>query len=160
MPFFEPRLQHVKVTFSPFSTDSMLTIGQVVLDHIRTRIKAVQDVTDAPAKPLKAKYAEEKVKGRYVALGGPKKFSGLPYRDWTLRGRTLAACRVKFASQDRATIGPTSEETGKIMTVRNRLDKMWGMSPSDGEALVSIVLATLRQTAVVRVEKVGTQKIA
>jgi hypothetical protein len=160
MPFFETRVQNVKVTFSPFSSDSMLAIGQVVLDHIRDRIKAVQDVTDSRAKPLKQKYADEKRQGRYVALGGPVKYRGLPYRDWTLRGRTLQACKVKFASQDRATIGPTSEETGKIMTVRNRVDHMWGMSPKDSEALVAVTLATLRTAAVVRVEKTSKEKIA
>jgi hypothetical protein len=153
-------MQHVKVTFSPFSSESMMTIGQVVLDHIRERIQSVQDVTDSRAKPLKETYAEEKRKGRYVALGGPRKYTGLPYRDWTLRGRTMQALKVKFASQDRVTIGPTSEETGKIVTVRNRVDKMWGMSPSDNEALVAVVLATLRTSAVVRVEKMGQQKIA
>jgi len=153
MPFFETRLQHAKVSFSPFSTESMLTIGQVVLDHIRDRIKSVQDIHDSRALPLKDKYAEEKRKGRFVALGGPKRYSGLPVRDWTLRGRTLQACKVKFASQDRATIGPTSEETGKIMTARNRVDKMWGMSPRDNEALVAVVMATLRTAAVVRVER-------
>ena len=159
MPIFQTRLQEAKVSFSPFSTDSMLAIGSVLLDHIRSRIQSVQDVTDSRAKPLKEKYAEEKRKGRYVALGGPKKYSGLPFRDWTLRGRTLSACKVKFASQDRATIGPTSEETGKIMTARNRLDKMWGVSPSDGQALQAAVLATLRTTAIVRVER-GSRQVA
>jgi hypothetical protein len=159
MPIFETRLQHVQVSFSPFSTESMLAIGNIVLNHIRDRIQAVQDVTDSRAKPLKETYAEEKRRGRHVALGGPRKYAGLPYRDWTLRGRTLSACRVKFASQDRATIGPTSEETGKIMTARNRVDKMWGISPSDGQALQAAVLATLRTTAIVRVER-GKREVA
>jgi hypothetical protein len=158
MPFFQPRIQTVKVTFSPFSTDSMMAIGNVVLDHIKERIQSVTDASDNRAKPLKETYAEEKRKGRYVALGGPRKFSGLPVRDWTLRGRTMQGLKVKFASQDRVTIGPTSAETGKIVTVRNRVDKMWGMSPSDSEALVAVTLATLRTTAVVRTERTGTQQ--
>jgi hypothetical protein len=160
MPMFETRLQNVKLTFSPFSTENMMTIGQVLLDHIVTRIKSAQDVTDSAAKPLKPTYAEEKRQGRRVALGGPQKYRGAPYRDWTLRGRTLSACKVKFASQDRATIGPTSEETGKIMTARNRLDHMWGISPSDGEALTAVILATFRQAAPVRVERVGSRQAA
>lgn len=157
MAFFQPRLQQVKVTFSPFSTQNMLDIGQVVLDHIRDRIHSVQDVRDAPAKPLTEKYADAKRKGRYVTLGGPRKYSGLPYRDWTLRGRTLGSCRVKFASQDRATIGPTSEESGRIMTIRNKVDKMWGLSPSDAEALVAATLRTLQTHQIVRAQH---QKVA
>jgi hypothetical protein len=157
MALFETRIQEVKISFSPFSAEEMQKIGQIVLDHIVARIQSVQDVNDSRAKPLKETYAEEKRKGRYVALGGPKKFSGLPFRDWTLRGRTLSSCKVKFASQERATIGPTSQETGMIMTVRNRVDKMWGISPSDGEALQAAVLATLRQAPPVRVQLMGTR---
>jgi hypothetical protein len=158
MPIFETRLQNVKVTFSPFSTDQMMTIAEVVLDHIKARIQSVQDVTDSRAKPLKETYAEEKRKGRFVALGGPRRYSGLPYRDWTLRGRTMQGLKVKFASQERATIGATSEETGKILGARNRVDNMWGISPSDGAALQAVVLATLRQSAAVRVELMGYGK--
>ena len=157
MPLFETRMQEVKITFSPFSAVEMSRIAQIVLDHIVARIQSVQDTNDSRAKPLKETYADEKRKGRYVSLSGPKKFTGLPYRDWTLRGRTLSACKVKFASQERATIGPTSEETGKIMTVRNRLDKMWGISPSDGEALQAAVIATLREAPPVRVELMGNR---
>jgi hypothetical protein len=160
MPTFETRIQEIKITYSPFSSVEMTTIGQVVLDHIKARIQSVQDVTDSRAKPLKENYAEEKRKGRFVALGGPKRYSGLPYRDWTLRGRTMQGLKVKYASQERVTIGPTSEETAKIVTARNRVDKMWGVSPSDGEALTAVVMATLRQTPAVRVERTGVRKVA
>lgn len=156
MPLFEARMQHVKLTFSPFSADQMMTIGQVLLDKIVTRIKSAQDVTDSRARPLKPSYAEEKVRGRRVALGGPRKYTGLPFRDWTLRGRTLSACRVKFASQERVTIGPTSQETGMIMTARNRLDNMWGVSPSDQLVLNAVILETFKQAPPVRVERMGS----
>lgn len=160
MPIFETRMQHVKLTFSPFSSAEMLTIGQVLLDKIRTRIKSVEDVNDSRAKPLNPRYAEQKQRGRFVALGGAKRYSGLPYRDWTLRGRTLSACKVKFASEERVTIGPTSAETGKIMMGRNAKDHMWGVSPSDAQALHSVILATLRQAPVVRVENLGRRRVA
>jgi len=159
MPIFEAKIREVKMSISPFSSTEMMAIGSIVLDHIKARIASVQDVTDSRAKPLKENYAEEKREGRYVAFGGPKKYRGLPYRDWTLRGRTMQGLKVKYASQERVTIGPTSEETGKIVTARNRLDKMWGMSPSDTEALHAAVMATLRQTPTVRVEKTS-RKVA
>ena len=159
MPIFEARVQEIKVTFSPFSSSEMSAIGSIVLDHIKARIASVQDVTDSRAKPLKDSYAQEKVKGRSVAKSFGK-FKGHPYRDWTLRGRTMQGLKVKYASQERVTIGPTSEEIATIVTARNRIDKMWGMSPSDCDALQAAVMATLRQTPAVRVEKTGTRKAA
>lgn len=159
MPTFEARIQQIKVTYSPFSSAEMMTIGQVVLEHIVDRIKSVQDVTDSRAKPLKDTYMREKVRGRSVAKSFGR-FKGLPVRDWTLRGRTLGACKVKYASQERVTIGPTSEETATIITARTRIDKMWGVSPSDGEALTAVIKATLLQTPAVRVERVGERKVA
>jgi hypothetical protein len=129
----------------------MMAIGQAVLDHIKERISSVQDVTDSRAKPLKETYAEEKRKGRHVALGGPKKYSGLPYRDWTLRGRTMQSLKVKVASEERVTIGPTSQETMMIVLARNRVDKMWGLSPSDHEALNAAVRAAFLQNKSIRV---------
>jgi hypothetical protein len=154
--FFETRIRHLKLTYSPFSSESMMTIGQVVLDHMVARIQSVTDNTDGAAKPLKEAYAKEKVKGRHVALGGPRIYRGLPVRDWTLRGRTLQSCKVKFASEDRVTIGPTMNETAMIILARNRTDKMWGIAPSDREALLAIIRATLLRVKAVRVEKIGS----
>jgi hypothetical protein len=151
MPLFEARITHSRLTFSPFTSEAMMTIGGVVLDHIKTRITSVQDLTDSRAKPLTDRYATEKREGRYVALGGPRKYSGLPYRDWTLRGRTMQSLKVKVASEERVTIGPTSQETTMIVLARNRKDKMWGLSPSDREALNAVVRATLLQNKMVRV---------
>jgi hypothetical protein len=151
MAFFQTKIRHSTMTFSPFTAESMSVIGQVVLDHIRQRIQSVQDVTDGHAKPLKANYAEEKRKGRYVAMGGARKYSGLPVRDWTLRGRTLQSLKVKTASEDRVTIGPTMAETAMIIAVRNRQDHMWGVSPSDQEALYAVIRATLKTQKVARV---------
>lgn len=159
MPFFETRVRNLKLTFSPFSSEAMMSIGQVVLDHIRERIQSAKDVTDSPSKPLRPSYAEEKAKGRYVALGGPTKYRGKPVRDWTLRGRTMQACKVKTASQNSVVIGPTSDETSKIMMWRNRVDNMWGISPSDHEAMLAVVRASLRG-AVVRVERTALEKVA
>jgi hypothetical protein len=154
MPFFEARIQWVKVTVSPFAPDEMMDIAQVTLDHIRTRIQSVKDWEDNPAKPLKDNYAKQKVKGRRVARTGGQIFRGLPVRDWTLRGRTLQSLKVKYASQDRATIGPTSEEANMIIAVRNKLDHMWGLAPSDLEAMYAAIRATLmRSRTFLHIEK-------
>jgi hypothetical protein len=151
MAIFQARITHARLSFSPFTSESMMTIGQITLDHIRQRIQSVQDVTDSRAKPLKESYAEQKRLGRRVALGGPQKYTGLPYRDWTLRGRTMQSLKVKVASENRVTIGPTSQETTMIILARNRKDNMWGLSPSDYEALYAVIRQTLLQVKSVRV---------
>ncbi|HEY1898123.1 MAG TPA: hypothetical protein VGG62_17720 [Terracidiphilus sp.] len=153
MPMFQARITHTRLSFSPFASESMMIIGQVVLDHIKARIQSVKDVTDSQAKPLKESYAEQKRQGRYVVLGGPKKYSGLPVRDWTLRGRTMQSLKVKVASEERVTIGPTSQETTMIVLARNKKDKMWGLSPSDYEALYTEVRSAILRTKVIRVIK-------
>jgi hypothetical protein len=159
MPLFETRIQEIKLTMSPFSSAEMAKIGEVVLDHMVARIKSVKDVTDSPARPLKPTYAEEKKRGRRVALSTGT-FRGQGVRDWTLRGRTLSSCKVKYASQERVTIGPTSEESNKIITGRNNLDKMWGLSPTDEEALHAVIIATLQQSPPVRLQLMGYGKKA
>ena len=153
MAFFETRIRHSTLTFSPFSSESMATIGQVVLDHIRDRIQSAQDVNDSHSKPLKESYAEEKRRGRRVALGGARKYTGLPVRDWTLRGRTMVSLKVKTASEDRVTIGPTLPETAMIISVRNKVDHMWGMAPSDYQAMYAVIRATLITVKAVRWQK-------
>jgi hypothetical protein len=151
MAFFQTKIVHSTLVFSPFTAETMMGIGQVVLDHMVSRIQSVHDNQDNAARPLRERYAEEKRRGRRVAMGGPKKYVGLPYRDWTLRGRTLSSCKVKTASEDRCTIGPTMGETNMIILVRNKLDHMWGLSPSDYEALYAIIRASLIQQKSVRV---------
>jgi hypothetical protein len=155
MAMFEVRTRNLRLTFSPFSTESMMTIGQVTLDSIVKRIQAAVDETDSPAKALTQRYADEKKKGRYVALGGNRKYTGLPHRDWTLRGRTIQSLKVKFASQERVTIGPTIAETTKIILARNKWDHMWGISPRDREAMYAVMRATLLNVKSVRVQKVA-----
>jgi hypothetical protein len=156
MAIFEARVRKLKFTFSPFSAESMLTIGQVTLDSIVKRIQSVTDVTDSPAKPLAARYAQEKREGRYVAMGGNRKYSGAPHRDWTLRGRTLQSLKVKYASAERVTIGPTMAETAKIILARNKWDHMWGFSPKDREAMYAVMRATLLQVKrVIRITRVA-----
>lgn len=155
MAIFEARTRNLKITFSPFTTESMMFIGQSTLDSIVARIQAVKDENDSPARPLKPSYAEEKRQGRYVAMGGPKKYSGLPQRDWTLRGRTLKSLNVKFASQERVTIGPTTVEAAKIIMARNKWDHMWGISPANYEVLYAAVRASLLRVKAFRLERVA-----
>lgn len=136
MPFFQTRVTHSRLTFSAFTSEGMMEIAQALLDHIKQRIsRDVLDATDSPAKPLNQKYAQGKVAGRYVALGGNVRYRGAPVRDWSLRGRVMKSLKVKTASEEHATIGPTSRETYIIIAARNKIDKMWGISPEDWQAM-------------------------
>jgi hypothetical protein len=155
MAAFETRITYSKLSFSPIATEDMAAIGGIVLDHMKARIQAHVDWDDNPARPLKPSYAQEKVKGRRVALTGGQLFRGQPFRDWTLRGRTMQSLKVKSVSQDQVTIGPVSEEASKIINARNPLDHMWAMSPSDTEVLHEAVYNTIMQTVRVRLQPTG-----
>jgi len=154
MPIFEPKIQHVKLTFSPLSAESMATVAQVLRDHMVERMSGAKDAQDNWSRPLTEKYKIEKSNGRYVANSPLRKYRGIPIRNWTLRGRTLDAVRVKFASQDAAKIGPTTNETAMIITARNKLDHMWGASPSDTDVMVKAMLAVMREQEIVRVDHI------
>src|SRR5262249_36260785 len=98
-------------------------------------------------------------RGRYVALSGNVRYSGLPVRDWTLRGRTMQSLKVKSVNQERATIGPISDEAARIIGARNRIDHMWGMSPSDTQAMQQAVFTALFTAPVVKVETEAVEQI-
>jgi hypothetical protein len=152
MAFFTPKVTHAKLTFSPFTSENMLNIGQATLDHMRQRIRSSMDVNDSRERPLNARYAQQKAKGRFVKLGGGRTYSGAPVRDWTLRGRTLQSLKAKSASENKVTIGPILQEAYMILIVRNRRDNMWGMSPSDREAMYAAVREVLTRKKLVQVE--------
>lgn len=149
---FETKLVRGRVVWSPFTSEETANIAQVTLNHITARIQAVQTVEDSPAKPLNPKYAAEKAKGRRVSFGGPQIYKGLPVRDWKLRGRTLQSLKVKRASEDMATMGPISQEAYMIIKARNKLDHLWGTSPSDIEAMQNAILEALRTHVHLKIE--------
>ncbi len=162
---FTAKITHATLTFSPFTSEGMFTIGSVVLDSaIIPRIASGRDITDASARPLSPRYLAEKTGqdgkgGRRVVGGGNRKYLGSDKRDWTLRGATLRSLKVKSASEMRVTLGPITEEAAKIITARNRLDHMWGLSPRDYEALYAIVRQTLISDKCVRVVR-GQTRVA
>jgi hypothetical protein len=158
MAFFQTKITHSRLTFSAFSSEDMMEIGQTLVDHIKHRISQdLLDITDSPAPPLNTRYAQEKVKGRYVALGGGKRYKGAPVRDWTLRGRTMQSLKVKTASEELATIGPVSRESYIIIAARNKRDHLWGVSPEDLAAMNLMVRNVLTRRSPLRAS--GTETI-
>jgi hypothetical protein len=64
MAMFQARITHSRLVFSPFTSEQMMNIAQVTLDHVRGRIQSVQDVNDSHAKPLKGGAAWRSLSGR------------------------------------------------------------------------------------------------
>jgi hypothetical protein len=86
---FTPKIRKARFVYSPFSPEQMQVIGESVAESIRTRIASAVTADDTPARPLKAPYAKAKIRrGR------------LPIRDWTWRGKTLRAMKLKSANEN------------------------------------------------------------
>lgn len=141
---FETKIRHARLTFSPFSSEQMADIGNVVLESIKDRILLARNADDAPAKPLAIKYADWKSSAKNKYPGKSR------LRDWSLRGKTLRSLKVKVASEDRATLGPTDPQSQMIVAVQNRRQRQWAVSPKNLEVLYAAVQRTLLQSRVVR----------
>lgn len=125
---FTAKIRHSRFTFSPLSSETMADIGRLMVGVITDRIQSSLDVRDQPAKPLTDKYKRRKqLKGH--GLGQ------LPFRNWNFRPSTMRQFKAKSASEDRVTIGFITPEADQIVTVQNRLVKMYGVSPEDEKAL-------------------------
>ena len=133
------KLSHARLTLSPFSSEQMMQIGEIVLRAKQSRISQALDSNDSPAKALVDRYARRKItRGR------------APVRDWNFRGVTMRSVKVKSANENRVIVGPTTEEAVMILTAQRRLCEMWSDSPRDTEALHAIVRETLRTQHMVK----------
>lgn len=154
MPF-QTRIRKARVVYSPFSAETMASIGTSLLDSIAGRIKRAENAEDAPAKALKPGRV---LHGRQQ-LGYPdyKSRKGYqPIRDWisfvaSPRGRmkTMAALQVKEASQNRVVIGFIDARCDVIAHINNQRERQFGVSPKDRETLVARVREELAARPVV-----------
>ncbi len=144
MPF-QAKITRARFVLGPFTSEDMLTIGNVVVESIKDRLHKGLNVSDQPAKPLKP--------GRNGKRGYPdyKAARGLqPFRDWIWTGRTVRSLKVKQASENRCVIGFIDPNADRIAHVNNLRERAFGISPRDRVALNSVVLAVLKRTRVVR----------
>jgi hypothetical protein len=126
--FFTTKITHARLTFSPFSSEQMANLGQLMVDTITKRIRFATDANDNRAKDLVPRYADRKIRrGR------------APIRDWTWRGATLGSFKVLRASEDRVTIGFTTAQANQIVATQNARVKMFGNSPKDLDTLHAAV---------------------
>lgn len=133
---FVTKVTHARVNFSPLSSESMLNLARTGLKSVTDRWDSYTNVADNPAKPLNPKYAEKKRTG--IIKGGVK-YSGVPFRDWKLRGVVRNSLRVKSASENRAVMGFTTQQADSIVSGINKIQggEMWPLSPKDQEAVKS-----------------------
>lgn len=137
---WQPKVTHARFAVGAFSSQQMLTLGNILADSVRARVGIGLNVNDSPAKPLKPGYARQKtIKGR------------LPQRDWTMTGRTLAALRCVSANENVAIVGFNNPVAGRIAHWNNLKERAFGVSPRDRQALVAAVKATIREARIVRV---------
>jgi hypothetical protein len=130
--FFQTRIRHSTLTFSPFTSEQMSRFGEIFVDSARSRIRLGLTAADTIAPPLTPKYAARKAsRGRQ------------PIRDWMFRGATMAALQVKSASEDRATCGFTTVQANQIVSAQQRRSIQWGASPKDMEKVYAAVRAEL-----------------
>jgi hypothetical protein len=140
MAIFTTKITRQRLTLSPFSSETMTGIGNVLLKTIKTRIKSGTDVNDQPAKPLKG------AKMRYVAYSRQKENKGLAgIRDWTYSGHLLRAMKVVSANENRFVIGFIDDRSDKIAHLNNRGTRMFGISPNDTKALKTAVMEAFRK---------------
>lgn len=137
---WQPKVSHARFAVGVFTSDQMLTLGNILADKVRTRIRQGLNVADLPSKPLKEKYARFKqIKGRN------------PERDWTMSGNTLRALQCLAANENRAVVGFNNPVAGRIAHWNNLKERAFGMSPRDSEVITEAVRAVARQSRVVRV---------
>ncbi len=147
MPF-QAKITRARFVLGPFTSEDMLTIGNVVVDSIKDRLHKGLNINDQPAKPLKPGRDGHKGYPDYKAARGLQ-----PFRDWLWTGRTLRSLKVKQVSENRAVIGFIDPNADLIAHVNNIRERAFGISPKDRQALAAIIRAVLSQSRVIQVRK-------
>lgn len=135
------KLSHARITLSPFTSEQMADIGDVVLTSIKDRIVQAVDTNDNQAKPLTDKYAKRKMK-----------YGRSPVRDWTFTGRTLGSLKVKSANENKVRIGAINERADMVIGVQNRANRLWGLSPKDDAVFRHEIVRQLTTKKMAKVE--------
>ena len=147
MPF-QAKITPARFVLGPFTSEDMLTIGNVVVESIKDRIHKGLNINDQPAKPLKPGRNGKKGYPDYKAARGLQ-----PFRDWFWTGRTLRSLKVKSASENRCVIGFVDPNADRIAHVNNIRERAFGVSPKDRQAMVAVIKAVLRKARVIQVRR-------
>jgi flagellar motor switch protein FliG len=148
----------VKITksrfvYSPFTNDAMLRIGTALRNSIVERMGRGENVNDQAAKPLKGV-----TKDKYEPYATQKTNKGLQgIRDLIYSGRTAKAIQVTRVNQNGGIISANNPVADRILSKNNRIEKMFGVSPKDREALYQAVNEELKRNRLYRVETSTTE---
>lgn len=151
VPFFQPKITKARLVLSPFTSEQMLTIGNALSSSIITRIKSGKNANDEDAKPLKG------ARGNYVPYARWKMNHGLaPIRDWTgVTGRLLRSLKVLSVNENAGKIGFTDRHSDNVAHALNKIEKAFGISPNDRQAMNEAVLKMVRGGQNVQLRKVA-----
>jgi hypothetical protein len=148
MAIFQTKITKARLTLSPFTSEQMLTIGNALATSVIKRIKTGKNANDEPSKPLKG------AKKHYVPYARYKQNRGLqPIRDWVYSGRTLRSLKVLSVSENGGKVGFTDQRANSIATYINKIDRAFGISPTDRLALNNALGDVLRGGNVIQFKR-------
>jgi len=135
---FQPRIARSRFVVTPFTPERMIALGNVLVEDIQARLDRAENVADAPAAPLRPRYAKWKARKYPPAI-----------RNLKLTGRTRRGFKVTAASDGRVMIGFTDPVAEKRVSFQKRREVQWGVSPRNRER----VEAEINKLRAVRVGK-------
>src|ERR1700734_3669247 len=127
---FQTKISRARLVYSPFSSEQMAELGQIVAQSIRDRIHRGENVEDAAAKPLKPGRTVNghKLRG-YPDYKIARRLQGIRDGVWT--GRTMRALKGLSANENVVKIGFADPVADYRAHINNRREKAFGMSPRD-----------------------------
>lgn len=122
---FQPKIRRARFAVPGYSPEQMITLGNAVVESMKTRFASALDVYDQAAPPLKPSYAKWKAKRYPPAI-----------RNLMRTGRTLRGLRVLSGAPNRAVIGFSDTVAGMRMAFNQRRSRQWGVSPRNQQEMI------------------------
>lgn len=154
---FKTKITKARYKYSPLTGEEMAIFAQEVTAGMWKRISSGINANDAPAKPLK--------RGKNGKSGYPewKAARGIaPVRNWISprrgtfgRIKLMRALKVKTTNENRAIIGFIDPSTDAVAHINNKLERMFGLSPKDKEAMKETLRNVLSKSRLISTIKVA-----
>lgn len=136
------KFQKARFVYSPFSQEQMLNIGNALAESVKARIHAGLNDQDQSAKPLHISPHSELPYPQWKAAHGLQSL-----RDWFRSGRTLKALKVLRVSENGGRIGFADPKADKVADINNKMDRTFGESPLDHQAVMKAFADELMKSA-------------
>lgn len=115
-----------------FSTEDMTHIGEAAIEQMKHRSGDEQDVFDAPAPPLKPKYAKQKAR---------KGLAGV--RDLRYSGNMLGSMQILEVDKQHCKVGFKGSTPYRKAIFNQNIDPFFGLSTTDEEHLMEHTIRPL-----------------